>query len=305
MPVALWRTGLMLSFLRFCACLEEDCVLGVVGRPVSLPCFYPELLTSVNVSIEWRREDRVVLRSEWGEGAKVEEWSTDSATISADAALTGNLSLELPSADPSQDKTYYSLFIVSGENQSAPLCTVCLRIAASFSSPLLQREEAALGNETAFLCHSSGGFPEPAVHWLINDSEELPEGSVVTVAASLADSNLYNITSHLTVNISEVSSVSCVIKNLPMNQTLTSTSYGVQGSPKVSRASEAMWIFSTALCVVVGVMVLAGVAYQIHLDRISKRKKDEYRRQNRGYKRQHRYQEETEAMKPEPEDTDV
>lgn len=50
----------------------------------------------------------------------------------------------------------------------------------------------------------------------------------------------------------------------------------------VSRASEAMWIFSTALSVVVGIMVLAGVVYQIHLDRISKKKKCEYQHSNRG-----------------------
>lgn len=42
------------------------------------------------------------------------------------------------------------------------------------------------------------------------------------------------------------------------------------------RASEAMWIFSMALCVVVGVMVMAAVAYQIHLDRMSKKKKKQY-----------------------------
>lgn len=52
----------------------------------------------------------------------------------------------------------------------------------------------------------------------------------------------------------------------------------------VGRASEAMWIFSTALCVVVGVMVAAGIVYQIHLDRMSKRKKSEYqhRQKKRG-----------------------
>lgn len=52
----------------------------------------------------------------------------------------------------------------------------------------------------------------------------------------------------------------------------------------VGRASEAMWIFSTGLCAVVGVMVAVGVAYQIHLDRMSKRKKREFQQQqtNRG-----------------------
>lgn len=49
--------------------------------------------------------------------------------------------------------------------------------------------------------------------------------------------------------------------------------------PVQSRASEAMWIFSTVLCVVVGIMVIAGVIYQIHLDKISKRRKKEYREQ--------------------------
>lgn len=100
---------------------------------------------------------------------------------------------------------------------------VCWLFAASFSSPLLQRE-AMQGDETAFSCHSSGGFPKPAVYWLIDDAEEPPEGTVRTQTASLADSHLYNITSHLTINISKDSSVSCIIENRSMNETLTSTS---------------------------------------------------------------------------------
>ncbi|KAM9358479.1 ICOS ligand-like [Symphorus nematophorus] len=309
MPVALWRTGLLLCFFSFCSCLEEECVLGVVGRPVSLPCLYPKLLSLVNFSIEWRRDDEVVLRSVWEESENVEELSVKSAKISADAALTGNFSLELPTIDPETHNTNYSLFIISEENQTAALCTVCLRIAASFSSPRLQREEAVQGGQTAFFCQSSGGFPEPAVYWLINYTEEPPEGSVTTMAAILPDSHLYNVTSQLTVNISKDSIVSCTIENLPMNESLTSISYGAQGSPVVGRASEAMWIFSTGLCAVVGVMVVAGVAYQIHLDRISKRKKKEFQYQsqhaNRGYKRRFPDKEETEVMKPERKETDV
>lgn len=235
----------MCRFISFST--EEECVLGVVGRSVSLPCLYPKLLSFVNFSIEWRRDDEVVLRSVFEKNINVEELSANSATISADAALTGNFSLALPAVDPIEPKMIYSLFIISEENHSAALCTVCLRIAgqcqtkevirrmckgtnsclfaASFSRPLLQRQEAAAqGGETAFLCHSSGGFPEPKVHWLINYTQEPPEGSVRTIAASLPDSHMYNITSHLMVNISKDSSVSCTIENLSMNETLTSTS---------------------------------------------------------------------------------
>lgn len=50
-------------------------------------------------------------------------------------------------------------------------------------------------------------------------------------------------------------------------------------SKVAGRASEAMWIFSTGLCAVVGVMVAVGVGYQIHLDRVSKRKKLEFQYQ--------------------------
>ncbi|AWP11395.1 hypothetical protein SMAX5B_007963 [Scophthalmus maximus] len=334
MPAALWRAGLLLSLVAACACRGEapprgsadrapraastpplpgqpDCVLGVVGRPVALPCFYPDILAHANVTVEWRRGEEVLLRSERGEGegARAGGWSTDCAAISADAARTGNLSLVLPKVHPREDNTSYSLFMASGANRSALLCTVCLRAAASFSTPLLHRQEAERGEGTTFLCQSGGGFPAPAVHWLIDDTAEPPEGSVWTLATSLPDSRLYNITSRLTVNISRDSSVSCSVENASLNTTVTSTSYGVRVGPVHSRASEAMWIFSTALCVVVGIMVIVGVGYQIHLDRISKRKKKEFHRQlSTGHSSQHPCEEEEEeaqALKLAAIETDV
>ena len=216
--------------------------------------------------------------------------------------------------------------------------------AASFSFPLLLREDAGEGDETRFLCHSRGGFPKPVVRWRINETVQPPEGSVWTDFALLPESQLYNITSLLVVNISQDVSVSCSIENPSMNETLTSTSSeyvnnltqgfkrhenatsqiyihpqanvfelftvwvntcitpysnsfsavffilkmnvslepcsslwpsswsldGVQPSPVVGRATEALWVFSTALCVVVSAMVLAALAYQIQQDRAHK-----------------------------------
>lgn len=309
MPVALWRTGLLLSFLTFCASLEEECVLGVVGRPVLLPCFHPGLVSiSYNESVEWRKDQSLVLKANWEENGDVVIWSLNGATISPDALITGNLSLELPKVDPKKDQMNYSLSLVMPDGQSVHICTVCLKTAASFSFPQVQREEAAQGNETVFLCQSSGGFPEPAVYWLINDTEQPPEGSVKTRSTSLPDSVLYNITSHLTVQIPKDYSVSCSIQNERMNETLTSKSSGAGISTVRSRASEGIWIFSTALCVVVGVMVVAGVAYQIHLDRISKRRRKQYdsqRQTDRGYKRRNHCTEETEVMRQTSIETDV
>ncbi|KAK5870341.1 hypothetical protein PBY51_024986 [Eleginops maclovinus] len=303
-----WRTVfLLLLLLPVCCSGEEECVLGLVGRPVSLSCFLPQLLTSVNLSIEWRRGKEVVLRSVWREDGVLEEWSVHRFSTPEDASLSGNLSLQLPSVEASENTTYYSLVETSGGNSSSELCSVCLRTAASFSDPLLQREESLHGGpEAVFSCQSSGGFPEPTLTWLINDTEDPPPGAVTTITTPLSDIWLFNISSRLTVNISKDGSVTCLVKNPALNETLTSTSYSVRRSAVRSRASEAMWIFSTALCVVVGVMVLTGVAYQINLDRISKRKKQDFEKeQSRGYKRSYPDKEEVEAMRPERNESEV
>ncbi|KAM4738759.1 ICOS ligand-like isoform 2-T2 [Anableps anableps] len=296
MPVALWR-GAALLFCSVCLCagLEQDCVLGIVGKPVLLPCLYPNLGTFSNFSIEWRNNDKAVFRSLWDEDGNVETWSVNYARIPTDATSTKDFSLELPSAHPKHDRSQYSLFVLSGENQSAPLCTICLRIAASFSIPKVEET-----TESSYLCQSSGGYPQPVVYWLINNSQEPPNGSVRTQAEALPDSHLYNITSQLTVNISKDSTVSCTIKNLSINETLT---FNSSTNPMGSRASQGMWIFSTVLCVVVAIMVISGVYYQIHLDKISKRRKKEYEEPQRG--RRYRYKQAAEAMMPEPKETDV
>ncbi|XP_061593869.1 ICOS ligand-like [Cololabis saira] len=296
----------LLLLLRLCASLEQDCILGIVGQPLSLPCFHTVQLSAFeNVSIEWRRDEKVVLRAAWGEDGNVETCSVNHASISSDAARTGDFSLTLPAVHPKEDRMQYSLSFISGENTSAILCTVCLQIAAKFSAPLLVKDMAAEGTEMTFLCHSSGGYPQPAVYWLINNTENPPEGSVRTLAASLPNSHLYNITSHLTVNVSNDSSVSCIIENPSTNENLTSTSYARSESTAVNRAAEAMWIFSTALCVVVGILVAAGIAYQIHLDKISKQRKHKYQEQQRGYRRRRPYRDDAEATKLEPKETDV
>ncbi|XP_055077304.1 T-lymphocyte activation antigen CD80-like [Periophthalmus magnuspinnatus] len=338
MPVALWSFGLLLSFFTVCSSLDKDCIVGIVSHAVLLPCYHHnELLSFHNLSVEWRRGNELVLKAKWEEDGDVVIWSLNHATIPRNAPLTGNFSLELPKLSAKEDQMVYSLFVTSVENGSAPLCSMCLRTAARFSSPLLQRDETTGNNRTVFLCHSSGGFPKPTVYWLINDTEQPPEDSVWTDTTPLPDSSLYNVTSLLTVNISTDDSVSCSIQNQWMNETLTSKSRefvsftglfirsgkrvicfyrfrakypqclysscvvdcclsigGTRDNTIRSRASEGMWMFSTGLCVAVGIMVVVGIAYQIHLDRISKKRKVLYEstKAQRGYKK-HQFLEET------------
>lgn len=305
--MALWSFGLLFSFSTLGACLDDECVIGIVAHPVLLPCFHQNApLSFHNLSAEWRRGDEQVLKAKWEEDGDLVIWSLNKASIAANAPLTGNFSLELPKVNPKEDKMTYSLFLTPSENESVPLCSLCLRTAARFSLPLLHRDEAD-GNRTVFLCQSSGGFPKPTVFWLINDTEQPPEDSVWTDLALLSDSNLYNVTSQLTVNLSREDSVSCHIQNQWMNETLISKSSGVKDDTFRSRASDGMWMFSTGLCVAVGILVAVGVGYQIHLDRISKKRRVLYEstRAQRGQKKKHQFIEETEEETLTPKESSV
>lgn len=307
MVVAQWSFGLIFSFFTFCACLEENCIVGIVTRPVLLHCYHPHVpLSFNNLSVEWRRDSELVLKAEWGDDGEVALWSLNHASITSDAPLTGNFSLELPKLMPKDEKMNYSLFLSSPEHGSVLLCSLCLRTAARFSLPRMHTDRAVDSNRTVFLCQSSGGFPQPTVYWLINDTDPPPEGSVRTDLAPLSDSNLYNVTSQLTVNISMESSVSCFIQNQWVNETLISKSSGAKDDTFRSRASDGMWMFSTGLCVAVGILVAVGVGYQIHLDRLSKKRKDLYESSTlRGQKKKHQFIEETEEEKLTPKESIV
>ncbi|XP_049575175.1 ICOS ligand isoform X2 [Syngnathus scovelli] len=274
--------GLLLSFFFTCCnAWDEECVLGIVGHPLQLSCFYPEALNLANVSVEWRRNEKKVVRDE-----------NDN-----DDTLTGNFTLNLPAVDPEEDNASYSVIISARENRSLEACSLCVRVAAPFSAPELRWEAAVEDGPSVFQCDSGGGFPEPVVDWLIDDgAQEIPEGSVQTQVELREDSRLYSVTSYLSVNVTN-NNVSCVVHNTLLNQTLTSTTYAVWHGPVVTRAKDALWVFSTALCVVVGIMVAVGLGYQIHLDRVSKRKKIQHQnRRDRGYRRRRQQSEETEVV---------
>ncbi|XP_061539772.1 T-lymphocyte activation antigen CD80-like isoform X2 [Phycodurus eques] len=279
----LWSIGLLFGFIfifTFCNTLDEKCVLGIVGRPLRLSCFYPGALALTDVSAEWRRNEDEVVRGDGG--------GDD------DALRTGNFTLRLPAVDAREDNATYSVIVTSQGNNSVEACTVCLRVTAPFSPPELKWEAAAEDGPSVFQCDSGGGFPEPAVSWLIDEGvREIPEGSVQTLVELRPDSLLYYVTSYLTINVTGAN-VSCVVHNTATNQTLTSTTYAVWHGPAVTRVTDALWVFSTALCAVVGALVAVGLAYQIHLDRVSKKKKKQHLR-NRSYRRRHD-KEETEVV---------
>ncbi|KAJ8367685.1 hypothetical protein AAFF_G00311400 [Aldrovandia affinis] len=269
-----WTTGVLLSVFRFMS-LGEGCVLGIVGESAVLPCIYngTDDLAIVNVSIEWRKGSEVVHSSVLGEKSQVTQMSYGNRTqLLRDVVQTRDFSLLISDVTVTDAQNYSGYITRPGVQNSTHLCTVCLIAAAHFTHPVLLSAAGAVGEEARFICHSRGGFPEPRVHWFINEKKRPPVDAVHTLKTLLPNSTLYNITSVLSINLTQDFTVSCAVENLILNETLASASYGVQASPVVGRASQAMWMFSTSLCVIVGLLVAIALGYQIKHDYNHRRK---------------------------------
>ncbi|XP_077574060.1 uncharacterized protein LOC144197258 isoform X2 [Stigmatopora nigra] len=229
-------------FIPFCDSL---------GQPLQLSCFYPDAAASDSVSAQWRRNGHDAVGGD-----------------EVDQAL-GNFTLRIPVVDPREDNASYSVEVTLHGNRTVKACTMCVRVAAPFSAPEVQWEASS----GAFRCHAGGGFPAPSVLWLVDGvSSESEWDSPRTLTEQRPDTRLYDVTSYLSANVTDAN-VSCVIRNDAVGQTLTSTTRVELDESAVRRPSDSLWVFSTVLCVVVGAMVIVGLAYQIHLDRVSKKKK--------------------------------
>lgn len=136
----------ILTRTRLFSHAEAECVLGVVGRPVSLPCFYPQLLTVGNFTIEWRKDDKVILRSVFEKSQNTLELSADRSSLSSNATVTGDFSLEVPTVEPAQPRMNYGLFIIPEVNHSDALCRVCVRVAGQCTQNLTQTNAALAVN---------------------------------------------------------------------------------------------------------------------------------------------------------------
>ncbi|XP_066522503.1 uncharacterized protein [Hoplias malabaricus] len=127
-----WLRLLVLSFLCFCTDQADSCAVGVLGESVSLPCLYngPENLTSVNISLEWRKGPDVVYKAVWTEQHEHRISINVSAGITMSSlAQTGNFTMVLSNISFSDAQNYSLHLYIPGHGASALICTICLTVA--------------------------------------------------------------------------------------------------------------------------------------------------------------------------------
>ncbi|XP_066522501.1 uncharacterized protein [Hoplias malabaricus] len=149
-----WLRLLVLSFLCFCTDQADSCAVGVLGESVSLPCLYngPENLTSVNISLEWRKGPDVVYKAVWTEQHEHRISINVSAGITMSSlAQTGNFTMVLSNISFSDAQNYSLHLYIPGHGASALICTICLTVAAGAESTPV-RETAFIWILSIILC---------------------------------------------------------------------------------------------------------------------------------------------------------
>uniref|UniRef100_A0A672QQT9 CD80-like immunoglobulin C2-set domain-containing protein n=1 Tax=Sinocyclocheilus grahami TaxID=75366 RepID=A0A672QQT9_SINGR len=170
--------------------LADECIVGVIGERVILPCVYygSENLTSLHISSEWRRGMEIIHTVVWMQGQV--EMQNVSNGIRTTVSSFFHLKLL------GKDKIF----------KATRLATL------TFFSSLVSKHSFLDGEESRLFCNSLGGFPAPSIYWLVNYTQRPPETSVTTYMNTLPQSELYSISSVLSINISADTAISFMLR---------------------------------------------------------------------------------------------
>ncbi|KAG2462328.1 CD276 protein, partial [Polypterus senegalus] len=143
--------------------------------------------------------------------------SKRSAQVIRSQFQDGNFSLTLSHVSL-LDEMWYSCYY-----RGQQLCRHCLRVGDRFSDPVLLGPTSPVlkGTEVNFTCKSDEGFPVPWVQWFVN-KKPFQDKSRIKNKLKRGRNLKYNLTSILTLTMTENVSVSCMIDNRKMEEKKTS-----------------------------------------------------------------------------------
>ncbi|XP_041115787.1 ICOS ligand-like isoform X2 [Polyodon spathula] len=108
---------------------------------------------------------------------------------------------------------------------------VSLLVAANYTSPVLQ----APGEQTRgrYTCTATGGFPAATIHWLL-DNQSTPWNPETPQIVLNESTGRYSVTSTLAANISQYSTLTCIVENkrLQVNLSQALNSHSTQDTPQ-------------------------------------------------------------------------
>ncbi|XP_039595233.1 ICOS ligand-like [Polypterus senegalus] len=205
----IWRELclLLLSLAHTQEYLHEKCLIAGIGETILIPCFLDIAKPLESISVEWQTSRTITFCS----------MSKRSAQVIRSQFQDGNFSLTLSHVSL-LDEMWYSCYY-----RGQQLCRHCLRVGDRFSDPVLLGPTSPVlkGTEVNFTCKSDEGFPVPWVQWFVN-KKPFQDKSRIKNKLKRGRNLKYNLTSILTLTMTENVSVSCMIDNRKMEEKKTS-----------------------------------------------------------------------------------
>ncbi|XP_039599076.1 ICOS ligand-like, partial [Polypterus senegalus] len=191
----------------------DNCLTAIIGETVQFNCSTKESLKAEDISVEWTASEGDIVHSfVKGKYNNPDARFKGRTQLFTSELSRGNFSLQLSDvsvADEGQFECSYSKDKKTRISVSYP----CLLVTAHFSDPVVNRTPSGLNNtEDKFICTSDGGYPEPKVHWAVNNVSVV-DSSRINTTLSKDSRGLYSVTSILTVNVTVNESVTCTIEN--------------------------------------------------------------------------------------------
>lgn len=216
----------LLASLFTVACVNSP-IIGIIGEAVMLPCPCMLPINLDRLYLYWQIQGTVVDTFINGEASRSHQDIMYHNRTKLFVRENNTCSLLLSQLSVKDEKTYECL-------HGSPHITkndVSLLVAANYTSPVLQvPSEQPRGRYT---CTATGGFPEATIYWLL-DNQPLPWDPESQQSVLDESTGRYNVTSTQAANISQDSTLTCIVENKRLNVNLSQTlnSPSTQDSPQ-------------------------------------------------------------------------
>ncbi|XP_030059759.1 T-lymphocyte activation antigen CD80 [Microcaecilia unicolor] len=189
-------------------------IWAVINSTAELPCSHNIgcVESLVNFRVYWQKNKTVLF--ELNEG-KIELKHQNKAYVNR-TTLHSNCSLLLFAIQVSDEGTYdcYLLKREGNEYKSPLHLSVALTVTAPFSQPIILKESSAKGTTVNLTCLSYGGYPKATIVWYnVTGNATLNSSFSSTSFIQDPETQTYNMSSHLVMEITAPFSVACSVQS--------------------------------------------------------------------------------------------
>ncbi|XP_039602459.1 ICOS ligand-like [Polypterus senegalus] len=239
----------------------DGCLTAIIGETMQIPCSLntEESLKTEDISIEWQKANGPIVHAFYkGEDnlSNQDSQFKGRTQLFRSELSRGNFSLGLSNVSVSDEGEFECKYSRAEEKSSRLLYWCHLQVTGRYSEPVVYRSASPVSknSEVHFTCKSTGGFPEPKVHWSVN-KEPHQNSRRVNTTLSRDSRGLYSVTSVLTVNVTGDVSVTCTVENERLGENTTSPENRLS-EKEPNRGNGRAWAVGGSVLVVV--LLLGG-----------------------------------------------